>query len=57
MCGIISLRQGQWKNIDDLNNQAMEWCDGIAANRPCPEDKTLSVREVFLEEQPKLLPT
>ena len=45
----------QWKNIDDLNNQAAEWCDGIAANRPCPEDKTLSVREVFIEEQPKLL--
>lgn len=44
-----------WKNIDDLNNQATEWCNGIAANRPCPEDKTLSVREVFLDEQSKLL--
>jgi transposase len=44
-----------WKNIDDLNNQAMEWCNGIAAERPCPENKELSVMQVFLEEQPKLL--
>ena len=28
-----------WKNIDN-NQQASEWCDGIAAERPCPEDKT-----------------
>ena len=44
-----------WKNIDDLNEQASEWCHGIAAERPCPEDRTLSVKEAFLEEQPKLL--
>jgi len=44
-----------WKNIDDLNIQAMEWCNGIASERPCPEDKSLSVKEAFLEEQPKLL--
>jgi transposase len=44
-----------WKNIDDLNNQADEWCEGIASNRPCPENKILSVGEVFLEEQPKLI--
>lgn len=44
-----------WKNIDDLNQQASEWCNGIAAERPCPEDRTLSVREAFLEEQSKLL--
>jgi transposase len=43
-----------WKTIDDLNQQAIEWCNGIAAERPCPEDKTLSVKEAFLEEQPKL---
>lgn len=44
-----------FKNIDDLNNQAMEWCDGIASERPCPEDKTLSVKEAFLQEQSRLL--
>lgn len=45
-----------WKNIDDLNEQAKAWCEGIAADRPCPEDKSLSVREVFLQEQTKLFP-
>lgn len=45
----------EWKNIDDLNYQANEWCNGIADNRPCPEDKIFSVREAFLQEQPKLL--
>lgn len=44
-----------WKTIDDLNQQATEWCNGIAAERLCPEDKTLLVKEVFLEEQSKLL--
>ena len=44
-----------WKNIDDLNEQALAWCNKIASNRPCPEDKSLSVQEAFLEEQPTLL--
>jgi transposase len=44
-----------WKNIDDLNQQAIEWCNGVAQERRWPEDKRLSVREAFLEEQPKLL--
>lgn len=44
-----------WKDIDDLNNQAIEWCNGLAGSRPCPENTEHSVNEVFLEEQPKLL--
>lgn len=44
-----------WKDIDDLNQQANDWCHGIAADRPCPEDKTVLVRDAFLLEQPKLL--
>lgn len=44
----------QWKNIDDLNDQATIWCNGQAANRPCPEDTSMMVREVFLQERPKL---
>jgi len=44
-----------WKNIDDLNDQATEWCNGLAANRPCPEETTLSVRDVFFKEQSHLL--
>jgi len=45
----------QWVDLKDLNSQAIKWCDGIAANRPCPEEPSLTVREVFEQEQPKLL--
>jgi transposase len=45
----------QWKDIDDLNVQATTWCDGIASNRPCPEDKSQSVQTIFLQEQPQLI--
>ena len=44
-----------WKDIADLNQQADAWCEGIAADRPCPEDKTIFVKKAFLDEQPKLL--
>jgi hypothetical protein len=44
-----------WRDLDDLNAQAEAWCLGQAADRRCPEDRTLSVREAFLQEQPRLL--
>ncbi len=44
-----------WKDIDDLNRQAELWCNGPASNRPCPENKSHSVEEVFKEEQPTLM--
>lgn len=44
-----------WKDLDDLNAQAISWCDGQAANRPCPEDTSLSVAETFNQEKSKLL--
>ena len=43
-------------DLDDLNAQAEAWCNGLAADRRCPEDLTRSVREVFVEEAPRLLP-
>jgi transposase len=43
-----------WKDIDDLNAQAEQWCSGQAADRPCPEDTAVSVRETFVQEQPTL---
>ncbi|MEW7983766.1 MAG: hypothetical protein AB2812_13610, partial [Candidatus Sedimenticola endophacoides] len=46
----------QWSDIDDLNAQAKAWCEGWAMGRPCPEDRTLSVRQAFEQEQPLLLP-
>lgn len=46
----------QFNDLVDLNAQALAWCDGLASDRPCPGDRTRSVREVFTEEQPRLLP-
>src|SRR6516164_8640082 len=43
-------------DLDDLNAQAAAWCNGVAADRPCPERHTLTVREAFAEEATRLLP-
>ena len=45
----------RWQTLDELNAQADEWCQGASANRPCPENNELSVKEAFLQEQPGLL--
>jgi len=42
-------------DLADLNAQAMAWCTGTAADRPCPEDRSRRVHEVFAEEQARLL--
>ena len=44
-----------YTDLDDLNAQAVAWCNGVAADRPCPEKRTLTVREAFAEEAPRLL--
>ena len=44
-----------WKTLKELNQQADEWCQGVSADRRCPENKDLSVRQAFLQEQPGLL--
>jgi transposase len=43
-------------DLNDLNAQAAAWCNGIAADRRCPEDTSRSVRQVFTEEMPRLRP-
>lgn len=45
----------QWRTLDDLNTQAEAWCWGQAADRPCPEDRSHSVRQAFEQEHPQLL--
>jgi transposase len=45
-----------WRDLDDLNAQAAHWCETIAAARPCPGDRSKTVREAFTDEQPRLLP-
>ena len=44
-----------WRDIDDLNAQAEEWCDGIAADRPWPEDRSIDVRQAFERERGALI--
>jgi transposase len=44
-----------WTDLDDLNTQAQAWCVGQAADRPCPEDRSISVRQAFEQERPQLL--
>jgi len=45
----------QWTHLDDLNAQAQAWCDDWTMDRPCPEDRSISVRQAFEQEQPLLL--
>lgn len=45
-----------YRDLDDLNVQAIEWCDSIAVQRPWPEDRSISVADAVAEEQPRLLP-
>ncbi len=45
----------QWADLDDLNAQAQTWCDDWSMDRPCPEDRSISVRQAFVQEQPLLL--
>ncbi len=44
-----------WRDLDDLNAQVRVWCQGQAGDRRCPEDDTMTVRQAFEQEQPKLL--
>ncbi len=45
----------QWTDLDDLNAQAAQWCAEQAMRRPCPEDKGMSVKQAFAQEQPQLM--
>ena len=44
-----------FRDIDDLNAQALAWCQGEAAARLCPEDRTQRIACVFAAEQPYLI--
>ncbi|MGH9360591.1 MAG: IS21 family transposase [Thermoanaerobaculia bacterium] len=44
-----------WRDLEDLNLQAKAWSEGESLERRWPEDRTLSVREAFAVERPKLL--
>ena len=44
-----------YTDLDDLNAQARQWCEGAASDRRWPQDPDLSVREAFHAEQANLL--
>ncbi len=43
-------------DLDDLNAQAVRWCNGQAADRICRAARELRVREAFAQEQSQLIP-
>jgi transposase len=43
-------------DVDDLNAQFRRWRDEVAHQRPHPEQRDRTVADVFLDEQPRLLP-
>jgi transposase len=45
----------RFADLDDLNTQAVAWCQGQAADRICPAARELHVREAFVQEQPRLI--
>jgi transposase len=45
----------RWRDLDDLNRQADEWCAREAMDRPWPDDTTRRVRDAFLEEKETLI--
>jgi transposase len=45
----------EFTDLADLNAQATAWCEQIAAERLCPEDRSRRVREVFADERERLL--
>jgi transposase len=58
--GILYVRSSFWPartfdDLDDLNAQAREWCDTKSAQRPCPEDRSMTVQQAYELEKPSLL--
>src|ERR1019366_9769781 len=45
----------EFTDVADLNAQARDWCEGRAFDRPWPQDDSLTVRQAFALEQPRLL--
>ena len=45
----------KWRDLADLNAQALRWCHEHSTQRPCPEDRSMSVAQAFAQERPSLL--
>jgi len=46
----------RFRDVEDLNRQAQQWCDGPACQRRWVEDDRLTVGEAFEKERALLLP-
>lgn len=46
----------KFTDIDDLNNQALAWCEQEAKQRQNPQDKTITVAQAFEKEKLVMLP-
>ena len=46
----------EWKTIDDLNYQALQWCLSDSLERPWRRGETKLVKDAFAEEKEKLNP-
>ena len=46
----------RFRDVEDLNRQAQEWCDGPACQRRWVEDDRLTVAQAFEKERALLLP-
>lgn len=46
----------RWTDLADLNRQVLAFCETDAAQRRCPDDRTLTVRAAWEHEKPRLLP-
>src|SRR5271155_3012672 len=45
----------EFRDVDDLNAQALAWCLEIAHERRVPDARELTVEDAFLEEVPKMI--
>ena len=45
----------EFKDLDDLNRQADLWCTEHTTQRPCQEDTSINVGEVFEQEKEHLI--
>lgn len=45
----------RYADLDDLNAQARQWCLSTARERPCPQERDITVQAAFEHEQPLLL--
>lgn len=45
----------EFESLDDLNTQALQWCQDEAATRSCPDNKNMTVSEAFEAERESML--